>query len=211
MGRTSNQLTESILSVPLCTARSNLEPSNCSGPIRAMYLFLQLVCYVIGMRIAADGYRIVKTIQSANRIFAVERLKSSTRSMNLRTDSFGENAVFGKNFRSAWENLVTAVVSNDRKLYLVTDFDHTLTTFASKQCHDIIALHDEYPKEFHQEYRDICSMEFAAGEFHKWWRIAHDLIVDRSGLTEEMFERGIKSAGIQLRPGTHKFHRAFSC
>ena len=131
--------------------------------------------------------------------------------MNLATDSFGENAVFGKNFRAAWENLVTAVVSNDRKLHLVTDFDHTLTTFASKECHDIIALHDEYPKEFHQEYEDICTMEFAHGEFHTWWRIAHDLIVDRSGLTEEMFQRGIKSAGIQLRPGRHNINSPFPC
>jgi phosphoserine phosphatase len=32
--------------------------------------------------------------------------------------------------------------------------------------------------------------------------MAHDLIVDRSGLTEEMFHRGIKSSNIQLRPGT---------
>jgi phosphoserine phosphatase len=32
--------------------------------------------------------------------------------------------------------------------------------------------------------------------------MAHDLIVDRSGLTEEMFHRGIQSSNIQLRPGT---------
>lgn len=116
--------------------------------------------------------------------------------------NFGKNAIFGKNFKSSWDNIVKSVVDGDSKLYLVADFDHTLTTFGSKQCHDIIAMHDEYPKEFHKEYDDVCKMTFDADQFHTWWRIAHDLIVDRSGLTEEMFQRGVSSAGIQLRSGS---------
>jgi hypothetical protein len=121
---------------------------------------------------------------------------------NFGADNFGNNAIFGKNFKSSWDNIVKSVVDEDSKLYLVADFDHTLTTFGSKQCHDIIAMHDEYPKEFHKEYNDVCKMTFDADQFHTWWRIAHDLIVDRSGLTEEMFQRGVSSAGIQLRSGT---------
>lgn len=121
---------------------------------------------------------------------------------NFGADKFGKHAVFGKNFKKSWNNIVQAVVEDDSKLYLVADFDHTLTTFGSKQCHDIIAMHDEYPKEFHKEYDDVCKMTFAADQFHTWWRIAHDLIVDRSGLTEEMFLRGVNSSGIQLRSGS---------
>ena len=158
------------------------------------------------MRTAVKGLNIVKTLQSTTIFSSVKGKNISSESMNLTIDRFGENAVFGRNFNSAWENIVKAVVSDNRKLYLVTDFDHTLTTFASKQCHDIIALHDEYPKEFHQEFKDVCDMVFEDGDFHTWWRIAHDLIVARSGLTEEMFERGIKSAGIQLRSGNHKYY-----
>ena len=121
---------------------------------------------------------------------------------SFEAHNFGKNAVFGKNFKSSWDNIIKSVVDGDSKLYLVADFDHTLTTFGSKQCHDIIAMHDEYPKEFHKEYDDVCKMTFAADQFHTWWRIAHDLIVDRSGLTEEMFQRGVNSAGIQLRSGS---------
>jgi len=109
---------------------------------------------------------------------------------------------FGDDFQRAWSNVVKSVKTDKRKLYLVTDFDHTLTTFDSKQCHDIVALHDEYPKEFHADFLEICAMAFSDSNFHKWWRMAHDLIVDRSGLTEEMFHRGIQSSNIQLRPGT---------
>ena len=130
--------------------------------------------------------------------------KNYSRDMiELKAEFFGSNAVFGKDFQSAWDNLVTAVIIDERKLHLVTDFDHTLTTFTSKQCHDVIALHEEYPQEFRQEFTDICAMVFSTADFHTWWRIAHDLIVDKSGLTEEMFHRGIKSAGIQLRSGKH--------
>lgn len=115
-------------------------------------------------------------------------------------DFFGSNVALGANFKAALDRVTEAVINNS-KLHLVADFDHTLTTFCSKQCHDIIAMHDEYPKEFHTEYENVCKMSFAANEFHLWWRIAHDLIVNRSGLTEEMFQRSLQSAGIKLRAG----------
>lgn len=62
-------------------------------------------------------------------------------------------------------------------------------------------MHEEYPKEFRDEFEDVCKMSFKANEFHLWWRIAHDLIVNRSGLTKDMFQRSLKSAGIKLREG----------
>lgn len=126
---------------------------------------------------------------------------SSLKMTDFDTHHFGANAILGRNFKSSLDNLQEAVQKVNSKLYVVADFDHTLTTFSSKQCHDIIAMHDEYPKCFHKEYKDICSMSFETSKFHEWWKIAHDLIVNRSGLTEEMFQRGIKSAGIQMRSG----------
>lgn len=121
-------------------------------------------------------------------------------------DFFGLNVALGPNFKVALDKITEAVL-NYKKLHMVADFDHTLTTFCSKQCHDIIAMHDEYPEEFHREYEDICKMPFKASEFHLWWRIAHDLIVNRSGLTEEMFQRSLNSAGIKLREGVFQsFH-----
>jgi hypothetical protein len=74
---------------------------------------------------------------------------------------------FGDDFQRAWSNVVKSVKTDKRKLYLVTDFDHTLTTFDSKQCHDIVALHDEYPKEFHADFLEICAMAFSDSNFHK--------------------------------------------
>lgn len=74
---------------------------------------------------------------------------------------------FGDNFQKAWNNVVKSVRVDKRKLYLVTDFDHTLTTFESKQCHDIVALHDEYPKEFHADFLEICAMAFNDSNLHK--------------------------------------------
>ena len=124
--------------------------------------------------------------------------------VHFADDFFGLNVALGSNFKAALNRIAEAVLNNS-KLHLVADFDHTLTTFSSKQCHDIIAMHDEYPKEFHREYEDVCKMSFKATEFHLWWRIAHDLIVNRSGLTEEMFQRSVKSAGIKLREGVFRF------
>jgi hypothetical protein len=120
--------------------------------------------------------------------------------VHFELDFFGSNAVIGTNFEAALDRITEAVLDHN-KLHLVADFDHTLTTFCSKQCHDIIAMHEEYPKEFRDEFEDVCKMSFKANEFHLWWRIAHDLIVNRSGLTEEMFQRSLKSAGIKLREG----------
>ena len=125
-------------------------------------------------------------------------------------DFFGSNVALGANFKAALDRVTEAVLNNS-KLHLVADFDHTLTTFCSKQCHDIIAMHDEYPKEFHTEYENVCKMSFAANEFHLWWRIAHDLIVNRSGLTEEMFQRSLKSAGIKLRAGAFSHFPQICC
>ena len=154
------------------------------------------------MKRVLHGYLITgRNIQTAHLSSAIS--SSSFKMTEFETNHFGANAIHGRNYKSSLDKLQEAILKANSELYVVADFDHTLTTFSSKQCHDIIAKHDEYPKTFHKEFEDICSMSFEASKFHEWWRMAHDLIVNRSGLTEEMFQRGIKSSGIQLRSGAN--------
>lgn len=155
-----------------------------------------------GMNRALQGWLISgRGFHSAHLSLAIS--SSSFKMTEFETNHFGTNAIHGRNYKSSLNRLQEATLKANSTLYVVADFDHTLTTFSSKQCHDIIAKHDEYPRGFHKEFEDICSMSFETSKFHEWWRMAHDLIVNRSGLTEEMFQRGVKSSGIQLRSGAN--------
>ena len=106
-----------------------------------LLLSLHLAGNVYGMRNGRRVFQLLnrsystKTVsgtssQNKNRFSSI--CYSSQNMMELNHDFFGENVAFGKDFHVAWDNIVKAVRSDERKLYLVSDFDHTLTTFASK-------------------------------------------------------------------------------
>jgi hypothetical protein len=114
---------------------------------------------------------------------------------------FGQDAYLSARASDSFRAMEKAMPTADR-LYLISDFDHTLTDFSSRQCHDIVGLHSEYPKEFHDEFHRLCSMPYDPTNFEQWWRMSHDLIVERSGLTEDMLMEEMHRSNIALRSGT---------
>jgi hypothetical protein len=83
---------------------------------------------------------------------------------------FGSRAVTNKNLLRTWDAFEKSILSNSRKLFLISDFDHTLTTFNSVQCHDIVALNEAYPPSFHADFRDT----FKIKDREESWRGSND-------------------------------------
>jgi hypothetical protein len=72
---------------------------------------------------------------------------------------FGHRAVLSREFMKSWKSFEGDIISNERKLFLISDFDHTLTTMNSAQCHDIVALNKAYPPSFHADFRDTFKIK----------------------------------------------------
>jgi 2-hydroxy-3-keto-5-methylthiopentenyl-1-phosphate phosphatase len=90
----------------------------------------------------------------------------------------------------------------DTSFIVVSDFDHTLTHFTSEQCHDILGRHEDYSKEFTTEFTEIFNVPRAMDE---WFRVAHDCIVDKSGLTSTMLQQRLEQRTITVRNGLREF------
>ena len=94
-----------------------------------------------------------------------------------------------------------------KKLHLIADFDHTLTTASSQQCHDVVVLNKEYNQEVHDKFHEIMSRSYEdmkdGGNLAFWWKETNNLLVEHSGLTQDMFKRGMKASSsfINLREG----------
>lgn len=87
------------------------------------------------------------------------------------------------------------------RFIVITDFDHTLTTFCSQQCHDIIGDHESFSEEYKELFRSSMQETNDFTEFSNLWKISHDIIVQHSGLTNEIFLDNIYTKTPKLRNG----------
>ena len=125
------------------------------------------------------------------------------KSMTLTTFYGSKCALLSGGALESLAVIKTAVTSPHTKLIVVSDFDHTLTNFTSLQCHDVIGYNSQYPQEFLNDFKTIFDTPMSC--LAEWWRIAHDLIVNKSGLTEEMFKERMDEGVVSVRSGLKEF------
>lgn len=118
---------------------------------------------------------------------------------------------FGSAVRSApslSEKLVKlqAMLNQRRdRLIFVADFDHTLTTMHSSQCHDPICYNPLLPTDFHKGCTKI--MNTPMSDWNQWWLLCHDYVVREANLTANIFRDGLNSFDFQFRDHCHElFH-----
>jgi 2-hydroxy-3-keto-5-methylthiopentenyl-1-phosphate phosphatase len=125
-------------------------------------------------------------------------------------DSFhffhSENVFLNENFFSNITSFLDRLASKPCNLLFISDFDHTITTFSSEQCHDLIGNVSEYSEEFRSKYQEFM-VEYGPsnvyGEFHT---LCHDLVTKESGLTRDMFHKSLSLSNIpKVRPGLKQF------
>lgn len=123
----------------------------------------------------------------------------------MRSTSFygSSNAVLHVKFFDKLRRLKDMVSAKTTKLIVVSDFDHTLTKFTSPQCHDIVGFNERYTKEFLEEFRGIFRQPM--GTLAEWWRVSHDLLVDKSGLTKSLLHEMLTSESVAVRDGLQEF------
>jgi 2-hydroxy-3-keto-5-methylthiopentenyl-1-phosphate phosphatase len=113
------------------------------------------------------------------------------------------NAVLRDNTTHKLTLLKKLLSSRRSKLIVVSDFDHTLTKFTSAQCHDIVGYNKQYSGEFIKEFKEIFYKPMAS--LSEWWRVAHDLLVAKSGLTKDMLKDRLNEEVIAVRDGLPDF------
>ena len=115
-------------------------------------------------------------------------------------------AKFGKlkkhlSFNSTIIKVVELLAVRPSQMIVISDFDHTLTTFCSLQCHDIVGSHSEYSDEFCHAFNNTFIDFGEKVSLSELWKISHDLIVNKSGLTNLMFRQHFSENVPSLRPG----------
>mmetsp|Transcript_16999 Transcript_16999/g.25594 ORF Transcript_16999/g.25594 Transcript_16999/m.25594 type:complete len:339 (+) Transcript_16999:27-1043(+) len=92
---------------------------------------------------------------------------------------------------------------NPDNIHCVFDFDHTLTSSDSAQCHDHLALiDDEYMRNEMYKYLDFehgGHPEIRNKPIQEWWHSVHGLIVKRR-ITWTKLKESLAQTTIRLRP-----------
>ena len=117
-----------------------------------------------------------------------------------------ESVFLNENFMSSMTIFLDHLASKPCNLLFISDFDHTITTFSSEQCHDLIGNVSEYSSDFRAKYQEFM-VEYGPsnvyGEFHT---LCHNLLSAESGLTREMFQKSFTSSNVpKVRPGWKQF------
>lgn len=68
-------------------------------------------------------------------------------------------------------------LAQDRKLIVISDFDHTFTTFDSLTCHDLIGEHDSYTDRFRTLYKSTFIKADDFSQISMLWRTSHDMYI----------------------------------
>jgi len=87
-------------------------------------------------------------------------------------------------------------------LIVITDFDATLTTGDSEQCHDLCAVSKVMPKEFRDKFAPL--LDWAANpdiDGVEWWDRAHALMVRFGVPKRQLIPRLVREAKMIPRPG----------
>lgn len=108
-------------------------------------------------------------------------------------------------FRDKLSTIKALLQQRRDRLIFVADYDHTLTTMQSHQCHDSIC----YNPYLTESFRDACFkiMEMPMSDWNQWWIIFHDHLVREGNLTAQLFRDGLNTLNFQFRDHCHDvFH-----
>ena len=88
-------------------------------------------------------------------------------------------------------------------LLVITDFDATLTTGDSTQCHDLLGSSELMSDEFRTAFAPLLDWTTnAAIDGVEWWDEAHQLMVDHGMPPRALIPRLVREADMKVRPGT---------
>jgi len=88
-------------------------------------------------------------------------------------------------------------------LLVITDFDATLTTGDSEQCHDLCGFSRHMSKEFRDEFSPLLDWQSnAAIDGVEWWDKAHELMVTHGMPPRPIIPRLVREAKMVPRPGS---------
>jgi 5'-nucleotidase len=105
--------------------------------------------------------------------------------------------------RFHWESLRAAMAQLAAKdLLLITDFDATLTTGDSEQCHDIVGSSKVMSDAFLAEFAPLLDWTSnAAIDGVEWWDRAHELMIEHGMPRRALIPRLVREAKTRFRPG----------
>ena len=91
------------------------------------------------------------------------------------------------------------------KLIVVADFDATLTTGDSEQCHDLVGFSNLMSQAFRDEFAPLLDWQSnAAIDGVEWWHTAHSLMVKHGMPLRNLLPRLVRQARMFPRPGLLK-------
>lgn len=108
-----------------------------------------------------------------------------------------QSCLLAPNFASHIAQCKTLLRQRKGRLLFIADFDHTLTTMTSDQCHHAIGFNPFLSKTFRDGFHQVVRTEVE--DWAQWWFICHDYIVNHSDLTLDLFREGLRSSNFQLR------------
>lgn len=108
-----------------------------------------------------------------------------------------QSCLLAPNFASRIAQCKALLRQRKERLLFIADFDHTLTTMTSDQCHHAIGFNPLLSKTFRDGFHQVVRTEVE--DWAQWWFICHDYIVNHSDLTLDLFREGLRSSNFQLR------------
>jgi 2-hydroxy-3-keto-5-methylthiopentenyl-1-phosphate phosphatase len=123
--------------------------------------------------------------------------------MKLTSFYSSTSAILSDSFPAKLGAIKKMVACKPTRLIVVSDFDHTLTKFTSPQCHDVVGFSERYTEDFLQEFRGLFGQPTTS--LADWWRLSHDLIVKKSGLTRPMLNEMLATGTVAVRDGLQDF------
>lgn len=99
-------------------------------------------------------------------------------------------------------------------LLVLADFDRTLTTGRSDQCHDVMGAAESLPAGVRDSF--VPLLDFSKPfppelQGDAWWRVANDILVAHGGqIDTRTAEKCVADSNVKLRPGTKRLLRVLS-
>merc|ERR1719446_1643120 len=91
------------------------------------------------------------------------------------------------------------------KLIVIADFDATLTTGNSDQCHDLVGFSPLMAPAFRDEFAPLLDWQSnAAIDGVEWWHTAHSLMVKHGMPNRSILSRLVRTSKMEPRPGLLK-------